>query len=80
MVGFESCNPDMPFAMGSVYHKNSKPDHWYHSKNNMKSIRTRSGNQIILIDEDGKEEIRILNKDDGSPKNEISLSMNDKEK
>lgn len=76
MVGFESNNPDKPFVIGSVYHKNSKPDHWYHANNNIKSIRTRNGNQIILIDEDGKEEIRILNKDDASPTNEISLSLN----
>lgn len=76
MVGFENDNPDKPFVIGSVYHKNSKPDHWYHADNNIKSIRTRNGNQIILIDEDGKEEIRILNKDDASPTNEISLSLN----
>ncbi|MGD0756240.1 MAG: phage baseplate assembly protein V [Bacteroidales bacterium] len=76
MVGFESNNPDKPFVIGSVYHKNSKPDHWYHAGNNTKSIRTRNGNQIILIDENGKEEIRILNKDDASPTNEISLSLN----
>ena len=76
MVGFESNNPDKPFVFGSVYHKNSKPDHWHHTDNNIKSIRTRNGNQIILIDDDGKEEIRILNKDDASPTNEISLSLN----
>jgi type VI secretion system secreted protein VgrG len=76
MVGFEGNNPDKPFVIGSVYHKNSKPDHWHHTDNNIKSIRTRNGNQIILIDEDGKEEIRILNKDDASPTNEISLSLN----
>ncbi|HLO57286.1 MAG TPA: phage baseplate assembly protein V [Bacteroidales bacterium] len=80
MIGFEGNDPDKPFVMGSVYHKNSKPDHWYHSQNNTKSIRTRNGNQILFIDEDGKEEIRILNKDDGSPKNEISLSMDNKGK
>jgi type VI secretion system secreted protein VgrG len=80
MVGFEGNNPDKPFVTGNLYHKNSKPDHWYHGDNNIKSIRTRSGNQIILNDEDGKEEIRILHKDDGSPTNEISLSMNDKGK
>ena len=76
MAGFESNNPDKPFIIGSVYHKNSKPDHWHHADNNTKSIRTRNGNQIILIDENGKEEIRILNKDDASPTNEISLSLN----
>lgn len=76
MVGFENNNPDKAFIIGNVYHKNSKPDHWHHAQNNIKSIRTRNGNQIIFIDENGSEEIRILNKDDGSPTNEISLSLN----
>jgi len=77
MVGFENDNPDKAFVIGNMYHKKSTPDHWYNSGNNFKSIRTRNGNQIIFIDEDGKEEIRILNKDDQSPTNEISLSLND---
>lgn len=77
MVGFENDNPDKAFVMGSVYHKNTSPDYWHDAGNNIKSIRTRNGNQIILIDEDGKEEIRILNKDDESPTNEISLSLSD---
>jgi len=76
MIGFENNNPDKPFVIGNLYHKNSKPDHWYHADNNIKSLRTRNGNQLIFIDEDGKEEIRILNKDDNSPTNEISLSLN----
>ena len=77
MVGFEGNNPDRPFVIGNVYHANSKPDHWYNSDNNIKSIRTRNGNQIIFRDENGSEEIRILNTDDGSPTNEISLSLAD---
>ena len=75
MIGFENDNPDKPFVIGNLYHNNSKPDHWYNSNNEIKSIRTRNGNQIIFKDENGKEEIRILNTDDGSPTNEISLSM-----
>jgi type VI secretion system secreted protein VgrG len=75
MIGFENNNVDRPFVIGNLYHKNSKPDHWYNADNNIKAIRTRSGNQIIFNDENGKEEIRILNKDDGSPTNEISLNL-----
>ena len=75
MVGFENDNPDKAFVIGNLYHKKSPPDHWYHAENNIKAIRTRNGNQIIFVDEDGKEEIRILNKDDSSPTNEISLSL-----
>ena len=77
MVGFETDNPDNAFVLGNVYHSNASPDHWYDADNKIKSIRTRSGNQIIFIDEEGSEEIRILNKDDASPTNEISLSLND---
>jgi Rhs element Vgr protein len=75
MIGFENDNPDKPFVIGNMYHKNSKPDHWHDADNNMKSIRTRNGNQIIFSDENGSEEIRILNANDNSPTNEISLSM-----
>ncbi len=75
MVGFEDNNPDKPFVLGSVYHKNTAPSEWYDSKNDIKAIRTRSGNQIYLIDKDGKEEIRILNKDFDKPVNMISLLM-----
>jgi len=75
MIGFENDNPDKPFVIGNTYHKDTRPDHWYNADNNIKSIRTRNGNQIIFIDENGHEEIRILNKDDSSPTNEISLSL-----
>jgi type VI secretion system secreted protein VgrG len=80
IVGFESDNPDKPFIIGNAYHKNSPPDHWYDDQNAIKSIRTRNGNQIVFIDKDGNEEIRILNKDDQSPTNEISLSLSDRGK
>lgn len=80
MIGFENDNPDRPFVMGNVYHKNNLPEHWFDQDNNIKSIRTKSGNQIILYDAEGKEEIRILNPDDGDPTNEISLSLAEKGK
>jgi Rhs element Vgr protein len=76
MIGFENDNPDKPFVIGNAYHKDSRPNHWYDADNKIKSLQTRNGNQIIFIDDDGKEEIRILNKDDSSPTNEISLSLN----
>ncbi|WP_225000336.1 type VI secretion system Vgr family protein [Cesiribacter sp. SM1] len=75
MVGFEDNNPDKPFVMGSVYHKKVAPSEWKDSSNQIKVIRTRNGNQIYLFDKDGKEEIKILNKDVGDPTNIISLSM-----
>lgn len=75
MIGFEDNNPDKPFVMGSVYHKKVAPSEWKDDKNEIKVIRTRNGNQIYLLDKDGKEEIKILNKDVGDPTNLISLSM-----
>lgn len=75
MVGFEDNNPDKPFVIGSVYHKNVAPTEWKDNDNQIKVIRTRNGNQIYLLDKDGKEEIKILNKDVSGPTNIISLSM-----
>jgi type VI secretion system secreted protein VgrG len=75
MIGFEDNNNDKPFVLGSMYHKKVAPSEWKDSNNNVKVIRTRNGNQIYLVDKDGKEEIKILNKDVGNPTNIISLSM-----
>lgn len=75
LIGFEDNNPDKPFVLGSVYHKNVAPTEWQDSDNQIKVIRTKNGNQIYLLDKDGKEEIKIFNKDVGDPTNIISLSM-----
>ncbi len=75
MIGNEDNNPDKPFVMGSMYHKNVAPSEWVDNSNQIKVIRTRNGNQIYLLDKDGQEEIKILNKDVGDPTNIISLSM-----
>ena len=75
IVGFENDNPDRPIVLGSLYHGKSTQDIWADQENRTKVIKSRNGNQIIFSDEDGKEEIRILNKDMDSSTNEISLSM-----
>jgi uncharacterized protein involved in type VI secretion and phage assembly len=77
LVGFEDNNPDKPFVIGSLYHKNVAPTEWKDTDrdNQIKVIRTRNGNQIYLLDKDGKEEIKILNTKVGEPTNIISLSM-----
>jgi uncharacterized protein involved in type VI secretion and phage assembly len=75
MVGFEGGNPDRPFVIGSVYHKNVAPSEWHDANNNIKVLRTKSGNEICLVDKDGAEEIKILNKSADGPTNIISLSM-----
>ena len=69
-VGFEHNNADKPYIMGALYHGNIKPSSWQDPENNIKAIKTKSGNEIQLIDEGGKEEIKIIN-----PGGENSLSM-----
>jgi type VI secretion system secreted protein VgrG len=51
-------------VIGSIYDGSRKPKStWPDSKNNFKSICTRSGNEIILSDEKDKEKITITTKD-----------------
>lgn len=75
LIGFEHGNFNNPYVMGSLWNGKDKPDAWKDDKNNLKVIKTRSGNQIHFIDEDGKEEIKIMNKDANDPTNEISLTL-----
>ena len=52
-VGFEQDNAERPFVLGSLYHGKAKPSSWKTDANNIKAIRTRSGNQVVMNDEDG---------------------------
>jgi Rhs element Vgr protein len=73
LVGFESGDPDCPLILGSLYHSKAKPmSKWKDSKNDYKVLRTKSGNEIFISDQSGKEMIQILN-----PKqtNMITLKM-----
>ena len=71
-VDFEFGNPDIPFVTGSMYHGDAKPGGLFTENNNIKGIITKGGNHILIDDTDGKEKIRIFNKDS---KNEIELSL-----
>lgn len=71
-VDFEFGNPDLPFVRGSMYHGNNTPGPLFDKDNNIKGIITRGGNHILINDEDGKENIKIYNRDN---KNEIALSL-----
>jgi type VI secretion system secreted protein VgrG len=73
MVDFEFNDPEQPFVVGSVYHGKAKPDpEWATPKNEMRAFRTKSGNEIIVIDKAGKESIQVRNKDG---KNELVMTL-----
>ncbi|MDF7820366.1 contractile injection system protein, VgrG/Pvc8 family [Runella sp. MFBS21] len=76
MVDFEYGNPDLPFVVGSLYANDAGPrkpgGELFRSDNHIKGIITRAQNHIIIDDTDGKEKIRIFNKEE---KNLIELSL-----
>lgn len=57
MVGFEMGNPDHPYVIGSLYNGEFNFENRAKDKNNLKAIRTRSGNEILL-DDNGRITIR----------------------
>ncbi|MEL6671118.1 MAG: type VI secretion system tip protein VgrG [Bacteroidota bacterium] len=73
-VGFEHDNPNKPYVLGALYHGNIKPSAWQDPENNIKAIKTKSGNEIQIIDEAGKEEIKIINP---GGKNSLSMTLGD---
>lgn len=52
IVEFEDGNPEMPYIMGSVYNGKAKSS-FGSAGNDMKAIKTRSGNTILLNDSNG---------------------------
>ncbi|NBB19527.1 hypothetical protein GVN20_09215 [Runella sp. CRIBMP] len=76
MVDFEFGNPDLPYVSGSLYANDGGTrmpgDELFKADNHIKGIITRGGNHIIIDDTDGKENIKIFNKEN---KNEIELSL-----
>ena len=61
IVDFMHNNPSKPHVVGCVYHGKAKPSGMSDKDNNKKGIKTKSGNEIYLSDESGKEEIKIIN-------------------
>ena len=57
MVGFVYNNPNRPYVMGGMFHGNNGAGG--SANNNIKSIITKSGNEIIFNDGDGKGSIKI---------------------
>jgi type VI secretion system secreted protein VgrG len=74
MVGFVSGDAEKPYVLGSLFNGKRMPaESWGSSGNDVKAIRTRSGNTIELIDKNGKEEIIIYQQNDKSAAHHISL-------
>jgi uncharacterized protein involved in type VI secretion and phage assembly len=73
LVGFELGMADRPIVLGSLYNKDDAPHSKTASSENMvKAFITKGGNEILINDESGKEEIRITTKDG---ENQVVLSM-----
>lgn len=64
LVAFEHGDINRPIVIGSLWSVEDKsPEKNEDGRNNIKKIRTRSGNEIILDDSSGKERIEIHTKD-----------------
>ena len=72
VVAFLGDNSDQGVVLGSVWNNNQKPpkteentgsDLNQDGENNLRFIRSRSGNRIIMDDKDGEEKIQILSPD-----------------
>ncbi len=73
LVSFIANDPERPIVVGSLYHKQNLPhDSWIDEKNEVKAIKTRSGNEIKFTDKKDSEEITIFN---AEKQNEITLSL-----
>jgi phage baseplate assembly protein V len=75
LVAFEHGNPDIPYVLGGLWNGRDKPPEANSDgKNNVRTIRSRSGNVIRLTDTDGESKIEII---DSSTKNSIVISAQD---
>ncbi len=75
IVGYELGNPQLPIVLGSAYHGKAKQIDKKDDKNYKKAIRTKGGNEILIVDEGKKEIIKIQNP---NGENQIILSMEGK--
>jgi phage baseplate assembly protein V len=75
LVAFEHGNPDAPYVLGGLWNGQDKPPEANSDgKNDVRTIRSRSGNVIRLTDTDQEAKIEII---DASTKNSIVISAKD---
>jgi phage baseplate assembly protein V len=75
LVAFEHGNPDVPYVLGGLWNgKDKPPASNSDGKNDVRTIRSRSGSQIRLTDTDGDASIEII---DSSGQNRIVIRAKD---
>ncbi|MGI5154089.1 phage baseplate assembly protein V [Microbispora sp. CA-102843] len=75
LVAFEHGNPDTPYVLGGLWNGQDKPpESNSDGKNDLRTIKSRSGNVIRLSDTDGDAKIEII---DSSAKNKIVIRAKD---
>ncbi len=76
LVAFEHGDVRFPYVLGALWNgKDAPPADNADGKNNLRVIKSRSGHLIKLNDEDGKETIEIIDKDE---KNKIVIDTANK--
>jgi uncharacterized protein involved in type VI secretion and phage assembly len=75
LVAFEHGRAEFPYVLGALWNgKDKAPESNDDGKNNMRTLKSRSGHIIRLDDTDGSEKIEILDK---SGKNSVVISTAD---
>lgn len=75
LVAFEHGNPDSLYVLGALWNgKDKPPESNSDGKNNLRTIKSRSGHVIRLTDTAGEEKIEIIDK---TAKNRIVISAKD---
>src|SRR6185312_11334219 len=75
LVAFEHGNPETLYVLGGLWNgKDKPPESNSDGKNNLRTIKSRSGHIIRLTDTAGEEKIEIIDK---SAKNTIVISSKD---
>jgi uncharacterized protein involved in type VI secretion and phage assembly len=71
LVAFEQGDRDRPYVLGMLWSKNAKPPEKNDDgKNNMRTIKSRSGHVVRLDDTEGAEKIEVIDK---AAKNKIVI-------
>jgi len=53
LVGFEGGNAEKPYVLGALYSGAKNASDWKTDKNDIKALKTRSGNQLVFDDDAG---------------------------